>query len=158
MNSIATCLAAWIAFAGLFSATAPAAISAGFELKSTAFTTGAGTAANPVFTLTLRGPASFRGTTADGRFTLHGGFPGVQLVQTPGAPRLAILATATGFRLQWSAAFTGFRLQTTASLTEPHWTDVSAPATEVSGMMSVEILQPPGAPAAPMKFFRLMRP
>jgi hypothetical protein len=158
MNCIATSLPAWLALAAVLSATAPTATSAGLELKSAAFTTGVGTASNPAFTLTLHGPAAITSATANGRFTLHGSFPGIQLVQTPGAPRLAIRATVTGFHLQWSAAFAGFRLQTTTSLTDPHWTDVSAPAAEVSGTMSVEILQPPGAPAAPMIFFRLVRP
>lgn len=158
MNSIATSLPAWLALAAMLSATAPAATGAGLELKSAAFSTGSGTVSNSAFALVLRGPATPESASSDGRFTLRGNFPGVQLVQTPGAPRLAIRATATGFRLQWSAAFTGFRLQTTASLTDPHWTDVSAPAAEVSGMMFVEILQPPGAAAAPMSFYRLMRP
>ncbi len=158
MNSIATSLPAWLTLAAALSATAPAATSAGLELKSATFTTGVGTASNPAFTLTLHGPTAISSATANGRFTLHGQFPGVQLVQTPGAPRLTISATATGFRLQWSAAFTGFRLQTTTSLTDPHWTDVSTPAAENSGTMAVEIPQLPGAPAAPMSFFRLMRP
>ena len=158
MNSIATSLPAWIALAGLLSDTVPAATSAGLELKSAAFTTGVGTASNPAFTLTLHGPTAISSATANGQFTLHGRFPGIQLVQTPGAPRLAISATATGFRLQWPAAFTGFRLQTTMSLTDPHWTDVPAPASEIGGMRAVDLLPPPGAPAAPMSFFRLIRP
>lgn len=158
MNSIATSLPAWLALAAVLSATVPAATSAGFELKSAAFTTGVGTASNSAFALTLHSPAAIRSATANGQFTLHGRFPGIQLVQTPGAPRLTILAIATGFRLQWSAAFTGFRLQTTTSLTDPHWTDVPASVAEIGGMMAVDFLPPPGAPAAPMNFFRLMRP
>lgn len=158
MNSIAASIPVWIALAAVLSATAPAATSAGFELKSATFTTGVGTASNSTIALTLHGPATIRSATANGQFTLHGRFPGVHLVQTPGAPRLAISATATGFRLQWSAAFTGFRLQTTTSLTNPHWTDVSAPASESGGTMAVEILPQPGAPPAPMSYFRLIRP
>lgn len=158
MNSIATSLPAWALLAAVLSATAPAATSAGFELKSAAFTTGAGTASNPAFALTLHSPAAISSATANGQFKLHGRFPGIQFVQTSGAPHLTISATATGFRLQWSAAFTEFRLQTTTSLTDSHWTDVPAPVAEISGTMAVDILQPPGAPPAPMSFFRLIRP
>ena len=148
----------WFTLVGILSVAVTGAQGAGLELKTAAFITGTGVASNTTFALALHSPASVSSTTSDARFTLHGTFPGIQLVQTPGAPRLTVGVSTTGFRLQWPAAFAGFRLQITTSLTNPQWTDVPVPALRIGDLMTVEISNSHGAMPAPMSFYRLVRP
>ena len=141
-------------FAGALCAVSFQAQGSGFELKAATFTSGGGVATNASFHLAANCPGSVIGPASGGSFTLAGKFPGIRLVQTPGGPRLTLVASGSGYLLQWPAAFSGFRLQTTASLTEPHWMDVPLPVSVAGDQNTVNV---PANGNVPMSFYRLIR-
>ncbi len=143
-----------VILAGFLCAVSSAALGAGFELKTAAFTSGGGVATNAAFHLAARCPGAVIGPASGGSFTVAGKFPGIRLVQTPGAPRLMLIASGSGYLLQWPAVFPGFRLQTTPSLTEPQWVDVPLPVTVAGDQNTVNV---PATGSLPMSFYRLIR-
>lgn len=94
------------------------------------------------------------GTMIGGNFTLQGGFwPGVAVVQTPGAPTLSIQATNQSLVLTWPAPATGYVLQENHSLTTTNWTTVSNAPVVGGGEKRVTISSPLGN-----RFYRLSKP
>lgn len=143
-----------VMLAGFLCAVSSAALGADFELKTAAFTAGGGVVSNATFHLTARCPGAVIGPARGGSFTVAGRFPGIRLVQTPGAPSLMLTASGSSYLLQWPAAFSGFRLQTTTSLTEPQWMDVPLPVTVAGDQNTVTV---PATGSLPMSFYRLVR-
>ena len=93
------------------------------------------------------------GTMIGGNFTLQGGFwPGVAVVQTPGAPTLSIQATNQTLVLTWPAPATGYVLQENPSLTTTNWTTVSNAPAIVVGEKRVTISSP-----LVNRFYRLIK-
>ena len=142
--------------AGLLCAAAARAQSGrGYELKHSAFTGGSGSATNSSYRLTASFNPSKTGVATNGGYSLAGNFPGIYVVQTPGAPLLSITRSGTGFVLAWPNPSTGFKLQSTASLTTPDWADVALPVVVTGGNKTVTV---PPAPADSMSYYRLMKP
>jgi hypothetical protein len=90
---------------------------------------------------------------AGGQFSLAGGFwSGITLLQTPGAPLLAIHPLGANVRISWPAPSTGFFLEQAPSAAG-QWTQVQSPyntnAVEISSMVPT---------TGGMQFFRLHHP
>lgn len=89
-------------------------------------------------------------TMTNGAYAVTGGFWALpSLVQTPGAPVLAIASAGSGqAAISWSPATPGFVLQETWSLSPANWTNSISGATN-----------PVVVPAAvPTRFYRLFKP
>ena len=99
------------------------------------------------------------GALTGGVYAVSGGFwPGVNLVQTPGAPLLAAQSLGGGnVRIFWPRPATGFVLdQTTALATSPAtsvWSQVVFPYQTNATHISITV--PPGGGS---KFYRLRNP
>jgi len=90
------------------------------------------------------------GPLTGGGFSLTGGYWVLpSLVQTAGAPTLALQPAAPGFvTVSWTPATPGYVLQETSSLTSPAWSNAPSGA-----------LNPATVPASlTMKFYRLFKP
>jgi hypothetical protein len=100
------------------------------------------------------------GALTGGVYSVTGGFwPGVNLVQTIGAPLLASeLLPGGSVRIFWPLPATGFVLDQTTALAAPPaaigWSQVSA-ATYQTNATHISITVPPGAGS---KFYRLRHP
>ena len=98
------------------------------------------------------------GALTGGVYAVSGGFwPGVNLVQTPGAPLLAAQSLGGGnVRIFWPLPATGFVLdQTTALATSPAtsvWSQVAFPYQTNATHISITV------PSAANKFYRLRKP
>jgi hypothetical protein len=70
------------------------------------------------------------GMSSGGSYAVTGGFWGIVLIQTPGAPTLNIAHAASGFAtLSWNPAIAGFVLQIKDDLTSLSWSDAPSGST-----------------------------
>lgn len=93
------------------------------------------------------------GTLSGGSYSLAGGFwSGIGLVQTPGAPVLAIQKVAGGTRVFWSLPATGWLLDQSLTVTGV-WSQVSFPYVTNATAISITVPAPTGN-----RFYRLRRP
>lgn len=90
-----------------------------------------------------------------GNYSLTGGFWSLlAIVQTPGAPLLAIHLTATNTAvISWPVSAAGFNLQKNSSLATANWNSVTNVPIVVGGQNQVII-----APPAGNWFYRLKSP
>lgn len=88
-----------------------------------------------------------------GAFALTGGFwsPG-SVVDTPGAPRLTLIAIPGGVRLAWPSPSPGFQLERNADLRTTNWMAVAIIPTDNGSEKIVEI-----TPASGHWFYRLRK-
>jgi hypothetical protein len=86
------------------------------------------------------------GYLSGGNYAITGGFWGViGVVQTPGAPFLAITAASPNVVLSWPASDAGFTLQKNSSLNNPAtWTSVTQSTNVISGTNTVTVPAPSG--------------
>jgi len=114
---------------------------------------GGGTSTGGVYKIsgTLGQPEA--GTLKGGSYSLQGGFWAV--LQTPGAPRLALERVANGVQLSWPVTVGGFVLEQTGTLGGPApapWTAVDSPYQTNANQISVTLPVQPGN-----KYFRLRK-
>lgn len=120
---------------------------------------GGGTSAGGVYSVSgTAGQPDPGPVLAGGPFTVTGGFWGVvEVIQTPGAPRLKIRREGLNVIISWPNPSTGFVLQQTTQLASPPgaiiWTDVTIVPTEDGLEKSVLLPTAPGH-----RFFQLKRP
>ena len=116
---------------------------------------GGGTSTGGVYSVsgTIGQPEA--GKMSGGDYSVQGGFWSIiSAVQTPGAPRLAILNTATNaVVLSWPSPSTGFVLQQNSDLTTTNWTRVDLSVGDDGTTKSVIV-----TPAAGHRFYRLKWP
>jgi hypothetical protein len=93
------------------------------------------------------------GALTNGAYAVSGGFwPGVNLLQTPGAPLLAVEQLGGGnVRVFWPLPATGFVLDQSLTVTGV-WSQVAFPYATNATHISITV------PAAGNKFYRLRRP
>lgn len=115
---------------------------------------GGGASAGGVYSLNgTIGQSDAGGTISGGRYSLAGGFwNGVSLVQTLGAPMLAIERVAGGVRVFWPLPATGWLLEQNLSATGV-WSPVSFPYTTNSTAISITAPVSSGN-----RFYRLRKP
>jgi len=117
---------------------------------------GGGTSTGGVYTVsgTIGQPDASDSMTG-GAFALTSGFWSLlSVVQTPGAPLLAITLTSTNtVVVSWPSASTGFTLQQSANLNSPNWVAVSEVVTD-DGATKFIVLNPPTG----SRLYRLFRP
>jgi hypothetical protein len=116
---------------------------------------GGGTSTGGVYSVTGTIGQPDAGAMTGGSFSLTGGFWSLlSVVQTPGAPVLAISLTATNTALiTWPSAVSGFTLQqNTNSLSSVNWSNVAT--VQDDGTVKYLIVNPPTA----NRFYRLFRP
>ena len=121
---------------------------------------GGGTSTGGVYAVsgTIGQPDASNALT-NGQYAVTGGFwPGVNLVQTPGAPLLASeLLPGGSVRIYWPLPATGFVLDQTLSLASPpaaiSWSQ--APFPYQTNATHISITVPPGMGS---KFYRLQKP
>ena len=116
---------------------------------------GGGTSTGGVFTVsgTIGQPEAGNAMTT-GPYAVTGGFwPGVNLVQTPGAPLLNVEQIIGGsVRIFWLRPATGFVLDQSPTVTGA-WSQVSFPYTTNATDISITVPAPAGN-----KFYRLRKP
>ena len=104
------------------------------------------------------GQSDASGALTGGVYAVTGGFwPGVNLVQTPGAPLLAAQSLGGGnVRIFWPRPATGFVLEQTLALTNTPatsmWSQVAFPYQTNATHISITV------PSAASKFYRLRNP
>ena len=112
---------------------------------------GGGTSTGGVYAVSgTVGQPDAGGPMTNAQYSITGGFWALpQVVQTPGAPTLAIVPTAPGYAtISWTPNTAGFVLQETLSLAPTNWMN------SASGASNPVVV--PAVP--PMKFYRLFRP
>lgn len=94
------------------------------------------------------------GSMSGGVYTLNGGFWSlVSVVQTPGAPLLAIYPTRTNAVLVvWPSPSTGYSLQQNADVNTTNWVGVLQTPSDNGTVKSIVI-----SPASGRKFYRLLK-
>jgi hypothetical protein len=94
------------------------------------------------------------GTMSGGNYTLSGGFWGmVSVVQTPGAPLLAIYPTQTNaVFLVWPSPSTGYSLQENGDVNTTNWVGVAQTPIDNGTAKSVVV-----SPSSGRKFYRLVK-
>src|SRR5204863_8939568 len=110
---------------------------------------GGGTSTGGVYQVSgTTGQSDAGPTMSGGNFSLTGGFWSLlSVVQTPGAPTLAIQrSTAGNATLSWTPNTPGFVLQETVSLSPANWTNSLSGATN-----------PVAVSASGKKFFRVIK-
>jgi hypothetical protein len=108
---------------------------------------GGGTSAGGDFRISGTSGQHSVGSVTGGPFTLTGGFWPVALLQTPGAPTLALTAAGPGqAALTWSPDTRGFYLQISDSLTPALWTNAPSGTNHPVTIST----------AGPIRFFRLI--
>ena len=120
---------------------------------------GGGTSTGGVYSVSgTIGQPDAGGSMTGGVYSVTGGFwPGVNLIQTPGAPLLAAeLLPGGNVRIFWPLPATGFVLDQTAALASPpaaiSWGQVAFPYQTNATHISLTV------PAAGNKFYRLRKP
>jgi hypothetical protein len=95
------------------------------------------------------------GSMTGGNFTVEGGFWGVAVIQTPGAPILSVARTNANVLVSWPAPAPGWTLGQTNLLTglPGAWPPVTFPYVTNGGVISVTV-PATGGP----QFFRLQQP
>lgn len=112
---------------------------------------GGGTSTGGVYSVSgTMGQPDAGPTMTNGAFAVTGGFwPLPTVVQTPGAPVLAIAAAGAGQAiLSWAPATPGFVLQETGALAPANWTNSPSGATNPIVVPAV----------VPTRFYRLYKP
>ena len=97
------------------------------------------------------------GITSGGSYTLLGGFWGVAVVQTPGAPLLSVTRTpANAVVVSWPAPAQGWLLHATTNLVTGGsvWTEIPPPY-QTNGLTNISFTEP--SPVG-NKFYRLHKP
>jgi hypothetical protein len=127
-----------------------------FAIDRAVIAGGGGTSTGGVYSVTgtIGQPAT--AISANGQYTVSGGFWGdIVVVQTPGAPLLSLLRSGTNAMLAWNAAAgSGFVLQVTPSLTPvAAWNAETQPVILNNGTNTVTV---PLSPAP--RFYRLRKP
>jgi hypothetical protein len=98
------------------------------------------------------GQSDANGVLTNGAYAVTGGFwPGVNLLQTPGAPPLTINFSNALARISWPLPATGFVLDQSLTVTGV-WSQVAFPYVTNAGQVSVSVT-PSGN-----KFYRLRKP
>ena len=93
------------------------------------------------------------GTMSGGSYSLAGGFwSGIGLVQTPGAPTLAIQKVPGGTRVFWPLPATGWLLDQSLTVTGV-WSQVTFPYVTNATAISITVPAPTGN-----RFYRLRKP
>lgn len=126
---------------------------ANFAIDWSTMDGGGGTSSGGQFSVSGTIAQPDAGYLAGGQFSLAGGFwSGITVVQTPGAPLLAIQPAGGTVRIYWAAPAGGFVLESSTNVLGT-WSPVSAPYATNASEISVTI-----AASEPMQFFRLRRP
>lgn len=115
---------------------------------------GGGTSTGGVYSVTGSIGQPDAGITSGGNYSLVGGFWGISLIQTAGAPLLKIFLTATNTAvISWPSPSSGFSLQQNGDLKSPIW---AAPSEGISdnGTNKFIIVNPPMG----HRFYRLFKP
>jgi hypothetical protein len=93
------------------------------------------------------------GTMTGGSYAVDGGYWAVSVVQTPGAPVLAITKSGAGVVISWPSSATNYILQQNLTLTNASgWVGYSGTVSSNGPVMSTTIAAPSG-----MLYFRLMQ-
>jgi hypothetical protein len=93
------------------------------------------------------------GTMTGGSYAVDGGYWGVSVVQTPGAPLLAIARLGTGVVISWPSSATNYTLQQSLTLTNASsWVGYSGAVSNNGTVKSTTIAAPSG-----LLYFRLMQ-
>lgn len=134
----------------------PQALAQNFSIDWFTIDSGGATSTGGVYSVsgTLGQPDASHAMTGGG-FSITGGFWSLlSVVQTPGAPLLAITLTATNTALvSWPSPSPGFALQQSADLKTTNWT--SSPETvSDNGVIKFILVNPP----AGSRFYRLFKP
>ncbi len=140
-------LSAWLAASG--------AVAADYAITWSTIDAGGGTCTSGVYSATGTIGQPDAGTMSGGGFTLQGGFWGVAVLQTPGAPRLTIFRTPTNtVAVCWPSPSTGWTLQmNTNNLDSANWGDVTT-GIQDDGVTKTFIDNPPTG----NRFYRLQKP
>jgi len=114
---------------------------------------GTATAGNYSVTATI-GQHDAKGLSADGSFSLFGGFWALSAVQRTGAPTLGLWLTSTNTPLvYWPSPSTGFNPAVSANLGGTNWTGVSETVDD-NGTIRYFLVRPPTGNRA----YRLQNP
>jgi hypothetical protein len=93
------------------------------------------------------------GPLTGGAYSLTGGYWSlISVVQTAGAPTLAIKQTGAGVTVSWPSPSTGFVLQQSSSMAPTNWSNTSGISDDGTNR-SLTVTSPAGT-----LFFRLMQP
>ncbi|MGA2750281.1 MAG: hypothetical protein ABSG59_16015 [Verrucomicrobiota bacterium] len=93
------------------------------------------------------------GAMAGGNYSLTGGFWSlISIVQTAGAPTLAVMHSGSGVVLSWPSSAMSFTLQQNSNLATTNWTTSSYLISTNGAMESITISSPAGN-----LFFRLVQ-
>jgi len=117
---------------------------------------GGGTSSNGQFVVSgTIGQPDASGALTGGNFSVTGGFWSfLNVVQTPGAPTLAIFLTGTNTAVvYWPSPSTGFSLQQNTNLVTTNWSAPSESVTD-NGTIKFIIVNPPTG----NRFYRLKFP
>ena len=110
-----------------------------------------GTSTSSVYSITGSIGQPDASLMSGGQFSVQGGFWGViAVVQTPGAPTLAMTASKTNAVISWSASATGYTLQQNSDLNTTNWTAVGQAPVGSGSELRVTV-----APPAGNRFYRL---
>jgi len=111
---------------------------------------GGGTSTNQNYFLSgTIGQPDAGNTMTGSTYVVQGGFwPGLEIIQTPGAPYLLVNRSGANVLLSWSPATPGFVLQHSATLTAESWQNAPTGATN-------PVAVPVGMP---YRFYRLHKP
>jgi hypothetical protein len=113
---------------------------------------GGGTSSNGQYTVRGGFGQHDAGPMSGGNYSLTGNFWAIFVVQTPGAPVLAVtLSGPNTVVVSWPLSATNFVLEQNSDLTTTSWTPSSYPITTNGGMESITITSPPPGDL----FFRL---
>jgi len=117
--------------------------------------TSAGTNGGSVYSLSgTIGQQDASGAMTGGAYSLTGGFWSlISLMQTPGAPILAIALSGNSVIVSWPSSATGFKLQQNSNLATTNWTTSGYSISTNGTIDSITISPPIGA-----LFFRLASP
>ena len=116
---------------------------------------GGGTSTGGVYVVSGTIGQADAGSMSGGVYTLEGGFWSlVSVVQTPGAPLLAIYPTPTNAVLVvWPSASSGYLLQQNIDLNTTNWVGVPQTPSDNGTVKSIVV-----SPAFGRKFYRLVKP
>lgn len=115
---------------------------------------GGGTSTGNVYSVSGSIGQPDAGMMSGGNYSLVGGFWGISVIQTPGAPLLRIFLTATNTAvISWPSPSSGFTLQQNGDLNALSWIAPPNAVTD-NGTNKFIIVSPPTG----NRFYRLIKP
>jgi hypothetical protein len=115
---------------------------------------GGGTSTNGPYSLSGTIGQPDTGAMSGGNYSLTGGFWSlIAVVQTPGAPALAVTHSGNSVTISWPCPSLGFVLQQHPAVDGANWTDATNTLNVSNGQNQVTV-----SPALGNRLFRLVRP